>query len=306
MKKLLSIFVATLLLFGLASAAEFDFQTMIDAINDGIPFGYISTQKISVEEITPNKIVIKSPIIKDDLGNTSKKYTLIYSKYPLSEIIENDYRDELKGKTFEFTNVGATISMELTSLADAITPSSVYYLSAMPQDGNNFFWDISNEIRFKLATQTHGEWTYSDVIHSAAGADMRLANATCPVNTTNNSAVCTWTAIGGSDKVDISVYNPTSGIFERLASVNMNEEKFSFVLTRNGEYIVKFVPNNNWQEYSLTFVANGITSPVWTTPWTTPPVIWKIPATWPKESILLVLAISVVLYIVYRRVRAKS
>jgi hypothetical protein len=71
---------------------------------------------------------------------------------------------------------------------------------------------------------------------------MSLANATCTYN--NSTATCTWTAIDGSDKVDIFVFNPTSGIFERLSSVNMSDESYSFVLTRNGEHIVNFLPNN--------------------------------------------------------------
>jgi hypothetical protein len=54
-----------------------------------------------------------------------------------------------------------------------------------------------------------------------------------------------WTAIGGSDKVDIFLNNPTSSSFERLASVNMSDENYSFLLTRNGEHILRFVPNND-------------------------------------------------------------
>jgi hypothetical protein len=82
----------------------------------------------------------------------------------------------------------------------------------------------------------------------------------------------------------------------------MSDESYTFALTRNGEYIINFVPNNGWTEERYSFVVNGITS---TTP-TTPPVIGAIPATGPKENVLIVLAIAVVLYIVYRKVRAKA
>jgi hypothetical protein len=71
---------------------------------------------------------------------------------------------------------------------------------------------------------------------------MSLANITHTI--TNNNATLRWTAIDGSDKIDIFAYNPTSGIFERLASVNMSDESYTFALTRNGEYIITFVPNN--------------------------------------------------------------
>ena len=71
---------------------------------------------------------------------------------------------------------------------------------------------------------------------------MSLANVTCPV--TANKAVCSWTAVDGSDKVDIFLFNPTSNVFERLTTVNMTDETYTFTLTRNGEYIVNFMPNN--------------------------------------------------------------
>jgi len=301
MKKLLSIFVVSFLLIGLASATEWDLRDWMDTLNDEIPFGYTISQEISVDEISVDNVVIKSPVIEDELGNTIKKYTVMFSQYPLSEMLDNiSLIDESREKTFEFTTVGTDVLMELTSLSDGVVPASVYYISVIPKDENNILWEISNEIRFKLATQTYGEWTYTDeAAHTAAGANMSLANVTHTI--TNNNATLRWTAIDGSDKIDIFAFNPTSGIFERLASVNMSDESYSFILTRNGEYIINLVPNNGWTEYRYTFIANGITS---TTP-TTTPTIWVIPATGPKENILIVLAIAIVLYIVYRKVRAK-
>ena len=303
MKKLLSICVVGLLLLGLVSATESDLRSLIDTLNDDISFGYTLSQKVSVEEISVNKIVIKSPVIQDELGNVIKKYTVIFSQYPLSEMMDSiSLIDEAREKTFEFTTVGADVLMDFTTTTDGISPSSVYYLSVIPKDEHNIFWELSNEIRFKLATQTYGDWVHTDnSAHTAAGANMSLANITHTI--TNNNATLRWTAIDGSDKIDIFAYNPTSGIFERLASVNMSDESYTFALTRNGEYIINFVPNNGWTEYRYTFIANGITSTS-TTP-TTTPIIWVIPATGPKENILIVLAIAIVLYIVYRKVRAK-
>jgi hypothetical protein len=82
----------------------------------------------------------------------------------------------------------------------------------------------------------------------------------------------------------------------------MSAESYTFALTRNGEYIVNFMPNNWGTEYRYTFVANGINA---TSTSTTTPTIGKIPATGPKENVLVALAIAFVLYLVYRRVRAK-
>jgi len=141
MKKLLSIFVVGLLLLGLAIAAEWDLRDWMDTLNDEIPFGYTISQKISVDEISVDNIVIKSPVIQDELGNTIKKYTVMFSQYPLSEILDNiSLIDESREKTFEFTTVGTDVLMELTALTDGMSPSSVYYLSVIPKDGNNILW----------------------------------------------------------------------------------------------------------------------------------------------------------------------
>jgi len=130
----------------------------MDNLNDEIPFGYAVSQKITVDQIALDKITIKSPVIEDELGNKITKYTVMFSQYPLSQILENTaLLDQSKEKTFEFTTVNTEITMELKALEDGITASSVYYLSVIPKDNNGILGEISNELRFKLATQTYGE-----------------------------------------------------------------------------------------------------------------------------------------------------
>ena len=78
----------------------------MDNLNGDIPFGYANSQKITVDQISTDKIVIKSPVIQDELGSKIKKYTVMFSQYPLSQILENtDLLDQSKEKTFEFTTV---------------------------------------------------------------------------------------------------------------------------------------------------------------------------------------------------------
>jgi hypothetical protein len=71
---------------------------------------------------------------------------------------------------------------------------------------------------------------------------MGLANITHTI--TSNRATLRWTAIDGSSTIDIFLFNPTTSIFERLGTVNMAAENYTFTLLRNGEYIVNFMPNN--------------------------------------------------------------
>jgi len=305
MKKLLSIFALAILLFGITTAATGDLRDWMDNLNSEIPFGYAVSQKVGVDQISVDKIVIKSPVIKDEFGVTIKKYTVMFSQYPLSQILETTtLLDQSKEKTFDFPTADTNVTMELTLTGDNINPNVVYYLSVIPKNQNGILGEISNEIWFKLATQTSGEGTATAATgHTAPGANMSLANITHTI--TSNKATLRWTAVAGSDKVDIFLWNPTSELFERLGSVNMALENYTFTLTRNGEYIVNFMPNNAGTEYRYTFVADWVVATPGT-PSPKTPVIGKIPATWPKENILVALAIAFVLYLVYRGVRSKA
>ncbi len=313
MTKLLRIFAFGLLLFGVTHATTHaptgDLRNWMDTLNSSIPFGYAPTQRIKVASIAPDKVVIKSPLIKDELGNIIKKYTLMFSQYPLSQILENPaLLDQSKEKTFDFPTPGTDITMELHMVTDTLSPVHVYYLSIIPKDQNWILWEISNEIWFKLATQTYGEgnatWSLSLLAHGAAGADMGLANITHTIR--QNLASLKWIAVSGSDKVDIFLLDPMSQTFQRLTSLNMAAERYDFPLTRNGEYVLNFMPNNWGKEYRYSFVANWITGPIWGPSKSGPPVIGNLPPTGPKENLLIIIAFSLLAYIIYRKVTAKS
>lgn len=109
----------------------------MDNLNTQIPFGYAVNQKITVDQISLNKIVIKSPVIQDELGRKITKYTLMFSQYPLSQILETTtLLDQSKEKTFDFATVGTDVIMELTVTGDLLNPNVVYYLSVIPKDTN--------------------------------------------------------------------------------------------------------------------------------------------------------------------------
>ncbi|MEI7919327.1 MAG: hypothetical protein WCH65_03870 [bacterium] len=133
---MLTVFVLAMLA-NVTSAATGDLRNWMDNLNDSIPFGYAVSQKVTVSQITSDKIVIKSPVIQDELNNKIKKYTVMFSQYPLSQILETPtLLDQAKEKTFDFTTVGTDVTMELNAATDGINPSTVYYLSVIPKDQN--------------------------------------------------------------------------------------------------------------------------------------------------------------------------
>jgi hypothetical protein len=80
---------------------------------------------------------------------------------------------------------------------------------------------------------------------------MNLANVTHIIN--GNQVTLRWTAINGSDKVDIFLFDPTTNAFTKLGTANMSDERYTFTATRNGEFIINFMPNNSGREKRYTF-----------------------------------------------------
>jgi len=112
-------------------------RELIDNLNNEIPFGYAVTQKITVDQISMDKVSIKSPIIKDELGRTILKYTVIFSQYSLSQILDdNSLLSQSKQKTFDFVATDTVGIMDLIATGDVLNPNVVYYVSVMPKDQN--------------------------------------------------------------------------------------------------------------------------------------------------------------------------
>lgn len=143
--------LSVFLLIGVASAASGDLWSWMDTLSDSIPFGYTLSQKISVTQITPAKVVFSSPPIQDELGNRIKKYTVSYSEYSLAKILENpSLLEQSKDKNFDFPVVNGNLTMELTASGDLLDPNKVYYVFIIPKDQNNIIGQISNELWIKL------------------------------------------------------------------------------------------------------------------------------------------------------------
>jgi hypothetical protein len=154
--------IFSLLFVGVTSAATGTVWDRIDTLSSGTAFGYTSTQKISISQITSSNIVITSPVIQDDLGNTLKEYTVTYSQYPLSQLEATPaLLDQTQEKTFDFTTLGSTITMQLNAVTDALNPTKVYYIFVAPKDQNGVMGQISNEIWANLAMQTTGDGLYT-------------------------------------------------------------------------------------------------------------------------------------------------
>ena len=155
---------------------------------------------------------------------------------------------------------------------------------------------------FRLVDWISGEWSecknieFEDNSH-AAWADMSLANISHTMN--GKTVTLRWVSIGGSDSIDIFLRDEDAGTFHKLSTVSMWDQSYSFTVDRNGEYIVKFIPDNGWSDINYTFNADGIDSE--TTSTTVTPVV-----VWPKENIIAILIATILIYVVYRVAKRKA
>lgn len=321
LKSLLAKISAGVLWFGMVFAASGDLQSLIGNITDDVLFWYDETNQINVKEVTATKVVIETPILKDELWDVISKYYITYGPYSLDELLNNPRADELMGQfsdklvTTNLTNW--TLTIELTSTGDNLDPNKKMYLVIIPKDQYDMPGSMSNEVRFQLSNQT--KWDTSDIVSQTttvaandtwatvsgathwSAADMTLANITHLQE--GNKLTLKWTAVEWSEKVDIYNYNPTTKVYEKLSTVNMDDEKYSYTISRNGEHQVKFLPTDG-KEKVYMFTVAGITETKETPPASPDkpkPEIKKVPKVGPKENVMVAIILSSLLYVLYRR-----
>jgi len=303
MKKTLS-FILTLIIssFWIFVNAQWWIWDLIDSLWNEITFWYNANQKITVKEISDEKVIIESPLIKKD-GIDILKYTIMYSEYPLTEILENTtLLNQTKEKSFDISSQDP-FSMEL-NLADGINPTTKYYLFVIPKDVGWNLWEVSNEIWFNISEKTYWDAWSSEIyttqtVHSAAWADMSLANITHTINW--NTITLKWIAVDWSNTIDLSVMTPGSSSFNRVATVSMDSQSYSFTASRNWEYIFQFTPDNQGKQVNYTLQMN--TAWWWETPG---PVIPVVPKTWPMENSIVIIIAAFLWYLIYRKLYRKA
>lgn len=267
-------------------------------------FWYTTDKQISTKSISTTKFVIESPVILDDFNEKIVNYTVIYSKYPLAEILDNTaLLSESMEKNYTNLDLASKSTFDIELLAtDGISADQIYYVSVVPKDQNDILWEVSNELCFKLSTQTTGEGDECKTWWGThgAGSDMTLASVSHTQN--GNQITLKWISVAGSTNVDIFLWDDAEGSFNKLATKTLSSESYTFTATRNGEHIVKFIPDNWWKETTYTFNVSGI----WATPTTPPPAgaqpgtVTTVPKVWPKQNIWMIIILSFVGYLLYR------
>lgn len=308
-KQLIFLLLTTVLSVWLVRWASSGLIDFLNNLWENIEFGYI-TDTIDVDEITTQKVTFTSPFILDEAWNKITKYRLMYSPKSLDEMeTDMNLRSWSMEKQFTITDTSSsTFKMDLTSTGDQVSSDKIYYVLVTPEASNWIFWEISNEMCFRLDTKIYWEW--NDCInwnwtewdsHDAWWADMSLAN----ISHTKAGSTITlrWISLEWSDEVEIFLRDRDNEEYKLLWTADMNDEEYSFTSNKNGEHRVKFIPDNGGTEHIYTFSVLWSASP---TPWGNEPGVTNVPKVGPKENIIAVLIFTFAVYFIYRRAKRNS
>lgn len=312
--KLTIVALALTSIVGATFANSDTFNSLIQSLTSNIQFGY-TNQSITVKEITATKIVLESPVIKDEIWDPIKKYVVMYWPVQLADLQGSNLNalDQYKQKDFNFTTLPADnkVTFEL-NVTDNIDANKVYYVTIAPYNADNIMGEISpTEICFKLASQLAGEDNQcvngtQQVLNAPGDFDLKLANITH--TRAGNTITLKWTKIDAAAKVQIFLANNQTQQFTLLGTPNMSAESFSFPLTSSAPQRVRFMALDSAGKqiggeiiYTMNEVISSGTPTTPTKPW-----IPTVPRVGPTENIAMVVMLTLVGYGIARHLRKKK
>jgi len=277
---------------------------LIDNLGTNISFWYTNDKLVDIKNFGANNIVtLESPLLKDGSGTTITSYTVMYSQYPLTDILEKtDLLNQTKESNFEVTGNQNPFTMDVTVAVAPTDANKKYYFFVIPKDTNKNLWQISNEVWANFADQT--KWAAWDSVwtHNASTTsevDLSLAHISHTLN--GNTITLTWSAIEGSKTLDIDVMKPGESLFNKITNVNMNAEKYVYTADKNGEYVFRFTAIDCGKQINYTVTMEGAKTVV-----TPTAKITKVPKTGPTENAIVILLIAIGLYFGYTKLHKKT
>jgi hypothetical protein len=95
-------------------------------------------------------------LIRDGSGNAVTAYTVMYSQYPLTEILEKtDLLNQTKEVGIVLAENKDPFTMDIN--IENADKSKKYYLFVIPNDASKNLGQISNEVWVDLSNQTYGD-----------------------------------------------------------------------------------------------------------------------------------------------------
>ena len=277
---------------------------LIDTLWTSAAFWYSTEKPVTVKKILPNNIItIESPLIRDEAGDPITSYTVMYSKYPLTEVLDKtDLLNEGKTVDFELTGSANPFTMDIT-IDNAIT-GAIYYLFVIPKKSKTILGELSNELRVNLGSKT--SWNAWDntapETHGVASTepDLKLAHISHTLN--GNNITLTWSDIEISKTLEIDVMEPGKSTFSNIAKIKMSDEKYVYTANKNGEYIFRFRAIDCGKQINYTVTLQWAKEQTGTKTG----IITKVPKTGPAENTIAIVLLSALLYLGYSKIYRKA
>ena len=268
----------------------------------GTEFGYNEENQPSVIGISDEKIEIATPILKDTAAENIIAYTFAYS----DNLIHEENTDNTSQKTFNLTDNNLSEISFSISAEDVADPTKNYYGFIIPIDMYDFKGTPSDWICFNLAENmfnqgddcltfrnNHESADTTEINHnSSKTVDFSMANLKHTIN--GNTITFRWTALEGADRVDIFVALPGTTDKKKIGSPKMTDEMFVYTADVDKEHVFFFRPSDGGKEISYTLNAFKIDTPE-------PTTVEIKTATGPRETIAVVLILSLLGYGIYRK-----
>lgn len=287
-------------------------------------FGFTETQNVTVKGFQDmdgtKEFVMTSPLLKDVNDVEVEEYSILIAKKPIASYkaqttdpLKSDF-DESKQSVKAEDKAQNELTLKLSLQANNLDADANYYGVVVPLDDNVQEGTPSKEFCFNFSTEkfaegaaceTFGtaaeistadgasETTSEEEEHSAAGADMRLAEISHTISKTN-LVTLTWKALAQSANVEIQLYDKATDEFIKLATVPMTQEKFEYqAKDTDQELIFTFIPRDE-KGKEIRYEVNARTETEMT------PEIKEVPKVGPVEDMMLIIAITVLAYAGYR------
>ena len=251
---------------------------------------------------------LTSPIIQDIGFEDAYAYYLFISPYRVEKIKAWDSSVDNSKIIMQEVEMTAGVSNIEFIVWDGLDLEQTYYGFISPIDMYDVFWAPSDEICFKLSTNTYNRWkewwdAFEVVMdpssdepepqndeptpveqHNAACIGMNMANVTHVIN--GDTITLKWTAVDG-DVVQVAIFDPNEEYWKSLGAVSMRDEKFTYKMQWNWEQ--NFMLTNGCGEVRYKADA-AIKTPE-------PEVV--PPATGPAENVLYIAIAAIILYGAY-------
>ena len=247
---------------------------------------------------------VTSPVIEDIGFDDATVYYLFVSPYRISQIRAWDSSVDNSRVIMKQVEIDPNAENVEFTLWWEVDPDQAYYGFISPVDMYDGFGIPSNEICFKLWTNTYnqGEWcdafelvmdpsqTSGDPLAIeqqnlwAACVGMNMANISHVIN--GDTITLKWTAVDGN-VVQIAIFDPNEEYWRSLGSVSMTAERFDYKMQWNGEQ--NFMLTNGCGEVRYKADASIPTEPEKIVP----------AATGPAENILYIAIAAIILYGAY-------